>query len=256
MHHIYIDQVLKEAPSAWHELTAEQLIIWMKICAKNITKEQALMFVSAAFIGLPKREYFRLNAAQQIQLANEFRYLLGNRLYSWIIDKIKVSPFRKFQGPSDHLSTSTIEEFNAAEGYYYMYSKTRDERFLDQLIACLYRPVSAGWIWSKNNGKDPRKIFSEVDVNRHARKMRSLDKHLRAAILFNYEGCRSFITARYATVFIPGNGNAPEQLPDLRPLIKTVAGGKFGTYKDTEQTNLYVFLDHLKDEIEESNRKK
>ena len=254
MHEIHINGIRKEAPAKWSELTPEQLIIWVKICAKGISPEQALMFVSAAYFGLPKREYFKLNAAQQIKLADQFKYLLINRLYGWVIDKIKVSPLSKIQGPTDHLATSTIEEFNAAESFYHMYKKTGNENFLDQLIACLYRPVAR--FWQKNNGKDPRKIFSDVEVIGNASQMRKLDKHLRAAILFNYEGCRSFIVSMYPTVFIPGESKGTKELPDLAPLIKTVAGGKFGSYKETEQTNVYIFLNHLRDEIEESNRKK
>lgn len=256
MHKIHIGEVLMEAPSAWHELTADQLIMWIKICAKNISKEKALMFASSVFLSLPKREYFKLNAAQQIQLADEFKYLLDNHAYAWLLPEIKVGRLRKFRGPNDHLHTSTIEEFNAAEQYYYEYCRTRNDAFLDMLIAVLYRPVSIGWPWSKNNGKDTRKIFLEVDVIRNAPKMRKLDQHLRAAILFNYEGCRRHVISRYPTVFIQGDGTTEAKLPDLSPLISTVAGGKFGTFQQTEQTNVYRFLDHLEREIEEANRKK
>jgi hypothetical protein len=258
MHKISFNQVTKEAPANWSELTREQLISWVKICAKNIAPDKALMFVSHLFYGLTKTMYFQLNAAQQIQLADCFKYLLNNQLFTWLIPSIKVELFkgsvlgRNYQGPADLLSTSTIEEFKASESFYHAYLQRKDERFLDQLIACLYRPNSK----THNNGKDERKTFSEVDVNRNAGKMRRLDKHLRAAILFNYEGCRSFVVSRYPTVFIAGDGTASNKLPDLGPLIKTVAGGKFGSYKETEQMNLYTFLDHLKDEIEESNRKK
>jgi len=253
MHKIQIGEVLKEAPSAWHELTADQLIIWMKICAKDIGPEKALMFVSAMFLSLPKREYFKLNAAQQIQLADQFKYLLDNKLFAWLNPEFKVGLMRKYQGPADHLSTSTIEEFNAAESYYHMYRHTGNEAFLDQLIAVLYRPTS-----KHNNGKDARKIFTEIDVIRNAAGMRKLDKHLRAAILFNYEGCRRHVVSRYPTIFIPGKEGEKSEFTNLTPLIKTVAGGngKFGSFRETEQTNLYLFLDHLRDEIEESNRKK
>jgi hypothetical protein len=252
MHKIYIDRVLKEAPSAWHELTADQLIIWMKICAKDIGIEKALMFASSVFLGLPKREYFKLNAAQQIQLADQFKYLLDNKLFAWLIPVIKVGLLGKFHGPKDHLHTSTIEEFNAAESYFHEYQRTGKEAFLDMLIAVLYRPIS-----KHNNGKDERKNFTEIDVIRNAPRMRKLDKHLRAAILFNFEGCRRHVVSWYPTIFIPGKEGEKSKFTNLTPLIKTVAGGtgKFGSFRETEQTNLYLFLDHLRDEIEESNRK-
>jgi hypothetical protein len=250
MHKITIGDLEKHAPSKWSELTDDQLLIWVKICAKNVSAEQALLFVSAAYYGIPKRLFFKLNAAQMIQLADSFKFLLQNNLHAWLIPEIKIRWGKKFLGPHDHFSSSSIAEFRTSEAYYHAYKHLGDEAHLDLLIATLYRPTS-----NQNNGKDERKLFSEVDVLRHAPKMRKLDKHLRAAILFNYEGCRSFVMKRYPTVFIPGDGEGSNGLPDINPLIKTIAGGKFGTYKETENTDLYLFLDHLRDEIEASNKK-
>jgi hypothetical protein len=259
MNTITLGEIEKHAPAAWSELTDEQLLIWVKICAKNVEPEQALLFVSSAFYGIPKRLFFKLNAAQMIALADDFKFLLINNLYAWLIPEIKVGWRKKFHGPADRFSTSSIAEFRTCESYYHAYKHTGKEYHLDLLIASLYRPLATGplskLLGDKNNGKDGRKLFSEVDVVRHAHRMRKLDKHLRAAILFNYEGCRSFVVKRYPTVFITSDGEASNRLPEINPLIKTIAGGKFGTYKETENTDLYLFLDHLRDEIEESNKK-
>jgi hypothetical protein len=255
---IYFDGVKKEAPARWVELTEEQLLVWVKICAKTIEPAQALMFVSSVFYSIRRELFFKLNVAQQIQLADTLKFLLENDLHAWLIPDIKVGLLKKLSGPSDHLSSSTIAEFRSSESYYHAYHAQKDERYLDQLIATLYRPTSIlSYYRYKNNGKDERKLFSEVDVIRQAPKMSQLDKDLRAAILFNYEGCRSFIVKRYPTIFVKGDGEQPSKvLPDLNPYIKTIAGGKFGPYKDTEQTDLYLFLDHLRDEIEALSKQK
>ena len=257
MTEIEINDKKYTAPSKWAELSQEQLIIWMKVCEKKISASMALMFVSVVFSGIKKNLHFKLNVAQQIALSESFNFLLENKLTAWIIPTIKIG-FKTFLGPSDYFSTSTIEEFSTAETYYHAYLKNKDEALLDLLIATLYRPAS-----SINNGKDTRKVFAEVDVLRNARKMSKLDKHLRAAILFNYEGCRLSVMQRYPTLFIQGDGAAdPARLPDLSPIIKTIAGGKFGTYKQTKMEDLYVFLNHWRDEQEawekqkqEANRK-
>lgn len=249
MNKISIGEIEKHAPAVWSELTDQQLLIWVKICPKKVAPEQALLFVSSAFYGIPKRLFFKLNAAQMIALADDFKFLLKNNLHAWLIPEIKVGWFKKFYGPADRFSTSTIAEFRTCESYYHTYKLSGNEAHLDLLIATLYRPLS-----KHNNGQDGRKVLSEFDVVRSASRMRKLDKHLRAAILFNYEGCRSFVVKRYPTIFIPGDGGESNMLPDINPLITTVAGGKFGTYKETKQEDLYIFLDHLAKVIEESNK--
>jgi hypothetical protein len=245
MNEIIISGLNKSAPSTWAEVTSNQLITWSKICAKKIDREQALMFVSKLFYGIKTKMFFSLNSAQKIQLADTLAFLLENKLYNWLIPELHFRFRKTFHGPANRLSTSSILEFSVSEFHYSAFKKTSDERYLDLLISALYRPAS-----KKNNGKDFRAIFTELDCKSNAGLISKLPAAVRASILFNYEGCRSFIVKKYPLIFVPGEGSENNKLPDLGPLIKTVAGSKFGSYNETEGTNLYTFLDHLQDEMD------
>ena len=236
-------------PANWNDITREQLIAWIKICAKSIGGENALKLAMMVFYKIPPKVFFRLNSAQQIQLIDVLTFLgTGNHLVKWLIPKIKVS-YMTLLGPVDRLTNSSIKEFRFSELYYNAYLVSKDPRALDMLITTLYRPTG-----KQHPDNDLRIPVTEIDIQLRAKYVSGLDPVLRGAILFNYEGCRSFIFTRYPTVFKPGGTSVSKDLPDLEGLIKTVAGGKFGPFKETETTPLYLFLDHLSDEIEQAEK--
>ncbi|MCX2473574.1 hypothetical protein OQZ33_04435 [Pedobacter sp. MC2016-05] len=255
MNIIQIENKSYTCPDKWTEMEAWQLLIWMKIISRNIERTHAFAFAVMLFYKIKKRTFFKLNAAQQVQLKNTLQFLAeGNKLFKWVIPIVKPFFWIKHFGPSDRLATSTIQEFRFAETYYLAFQKTQNQAFIDQLIAALYREKGF------NNLKmDCRVQISQLLINTTAGKMKRLDKATRAAIVFNYEGCREYIFHKYPTIFKKSvNQTKSNSLPDLEGIIKTVAGGKFGTFRETEDTSLYIFLDHLADEIEaaeKANRK-
>lgn len=246
MNSITLDGKSYTAPSAWNEITSKQLVIWAKLIATDISIDNALLLVALLFYNIPKRIFFKLNPVQQYQLVETLKFLIGgNNLVYWVIPSFKIL-CRRFQGPDNRLSSSTIKEFRSSELYYAAYKKTNDETFLDQLIATLYRRPGGNSL-----GNDLREPLTDIRVRANARHMKRLSRSTRNAILFNYEGCRSFICKQYPTIFKPGGADS-KALPDMIGMIKEISGGKFGNFKETEDTQLYLFLDHLRDEIEES----
>ncbi|WP_285055128.1 hypothetical protein [Pedobacter ginsengisoli] len=235
------------APAKWNEVSAEQLAVWQRICERNISGEQALMIAAIHFYKISKKLFFSLNSAQKIQLIDTLTFLgEGNKLTKWLIPEI-TSRFKKHIGPTSGLGTSTIKEFRASELYYNAYQATKGEAAeaaLDMLIATLYRPK--GKVHPDN---DPREVLTELGVQKRAPVMARLNETTRKMILFNYEGCRAHVVGKYPTIFISGSGTGSNSLNDMEGVIKVVAGGKFGSFNETATTPLYLFLDHLSDEI-------
>lgn len=241
------------SPSKWNEMQAWHLIIWVKILAKNIERTDAFSLATILFYKINKALYFKLEPAHHVQLKDTISFLAErNELTTWLIKFVKPLPWLKYVGPSNKLATSTIQEFRLAENFYMFYQKTKNEDFLDLLIATLYRKKG-----ESNLKADYRMQLSELLIDQHGKQMRRLSKPVRAAILFNYEGCRNYVFAKYPTIFKVGKSDDKQKkMPDLENLITTVAGGKFGVYKDTKDTSLYLFLDHLAEEIEHTEQLK
>jgi hypothetical protein len=236
-----------ESPDKWADMEAWHLLLWIKILAKDIERTDAFALATMLFYKIKRSLYFQLQPAQHVQLKNTLAFLAeSNGLNRWLIQTIKPLPWLRFIGPQNRLSTSTIQEFRLAEKYYLLYQASQNENYIDLLIATLYRPKGLS-----EEQRDYRIQLTELLVDKNGQKMRRLSKTVRAAIVFNYEGCRNFIFAKYPTIFKPSaGGKKSTTIPDLEGLIKTVAGGKFGTFKETNDTGLYLFLDHLADEIE------
>lgn len=254
MNNISINGQKYTAPSNWGEVQATHLLFWAKVLQKEIERTHAFALATMGFYKIKPSKYFKLTPAHHVQLKNTLSFLAeDNSLVNWLIETIKPLPWLKYYGPSARLSTSTIQEFRYAELYYLAYQKTKSEQLLDQLIATLYRKKGQSKL-----GLDNRSQLTQATIINNAAKMARLPKATRQAILFNYEGCRNFIFKKYPTVFkAEVDAKKTNTLPDLEGIIKTVAGGKFGNYAQTEDTPIYILLDHLADEIEEvKNRKK
>jgi hypothetical protein len=238
------------APATWQQLTRDQFLIWVKIYTRGLKVEQAFLLASILFYKIPKRAFFKLNAVEHYEISKTLNFLWDqHKLVKWMIPSVQIW-FKKYYGPDDRLANSTIKEFRFCELYYHLYKKTGDEKLLDLLIATLYRRPGAN-----DAGNDEREKLTDIKVRKQAGKMNRLSEPVRKAILFNYEGCSSYIRAKYPRIFKPSKSKT-EALPDMEELIKTVAGGKFGSFKETENTPIYLFLDHLSLHIEESEKSK
>lgn len=240
-------------PSTWAEMQSKHLLIWAQIINKDLTTPDAFGLATMLFYGIDPKVYFALSSAQQVQLIDTLHFLAEpNGLNNWLIETVKPRPWLTYYGPSARLATSTIQEFRFAEIYYTAYQRDKKPEYLDQLIATLYRRKG------NNNLKlDCRTQLSQLLINNQAGKMKHLSPALRNAIVFNYEGCRAYIFKKYANIFKASTSKTTSnELPDLEGIIKTVAGGKFGNYLQTEDTALYIFLNHLSDEIDNAEKQK
>ncbi|HEX8607198.1 MAG TPA: hypothetical protein VF679_01015, partial [Pedobacter sp.] len=249
--HITIGGKSFSAPSCWEEFSERDLKLWVKILSKDIEPFEAFQLAAAFLYKIPKRWYFKLNTAQQYDLNETLIFLWAkDSAVEWIIPYFKMR-WRKYIGPDSRLSNITIKEYRSCEIYNTLYQRTKEARYLDMLIATLYRRPGAN-----DSGNDEREKLTDLKVRKNAAKMNRLSEPLRQAILFNYEACSVYIQSKYPYVFKKSGKKADNSLPDLEEHIKIVAGGKFGNFKETELTPVYLFLDHLNRYIEESEKSK
>lgn len=250
MNTISINEQSFTAPQKWEEMDLYRLIDWTKIVQKQISRTDAFALAVITFYKLKPKLYFAMQPAQHVQLKDTLSFLAEeNLLNKWLIPSVNVFPLKKYYGPEDYLSTSTIKEFRFCELFYHQYQKTKDAAFLDKLIGTLFRPKGKSEV-------DKREKLSRLNLARNAERLKSLSPVLKNAILFNYEGCRNAIFKAYPKVFKPsGKGEKSNTIPDLENIINVVAGGKFGNFAETEETLIYRFLDHLTNEITENEKR-
>jgi hypothetical protein len=239
-------------PQSWEEITPKQLRAWGKVCLLKAKVEDAMKAISYIFFNVDKKLFDQLEDSQHHAIHHKISFLKKNDCYFWIIPSFWFF-LRKYYGPANRLSNLTINEYRTTELYYQLYMGTNDPKFLNLLIATLYRPKRA-----KQGNNDMRADYQEIDAQKRATSFKWLPVSLKYAILFNYEGCRHYIHnhPKLKKLFPKPKEGAKAVLNDYDVMIQTVAGGAFGNYKETGEINLYTFLEHVVRQMEEVDRLK
>lgn len=236
------------APSEWNELTKKQLFIWSGIILQRIPIELALSTAAIFFYRIPRHLFGLLSSVQRVQLSASLSFLESNDLTRNVIGSFRLF-FRRYQGPANRLSNINISEYRRTEIYYQLYQSTRDEMYLNLLCATLFRPKT-----NRPIDEDPRKPILENDLKKRAETFKWLHPNLRHSILLFYEGCRGYIIKTHPRIFQKSNDNKAKGLFDFEEIVLAISGDKFGTFYQTQFTNLYLFLKHLNDRMEEADR--
>lgn len=252
MNRIKIGKKRFSAPGEWNELSKKQLFIWSGIIRQKISIDFALKSAVILFYKISMPLFNRLTEAQQAQLKQTLGFLTeGNHLTKNVIGSFRLF-FTRYYGPANRLSNITVIEYRRTEMYYQLYHRTGDIRFLNLLCATLFRPKGKGRV-----DEDVRNPVLEMGVNRRARLFKWLHPNLRHSILLFYEGCRNYIHSNHRTIFKTGaEGKQNNGLFDFEEIIIAVSGEKFGSFKETGETNIYRFFKHLEGRMKEAERLK
>lgn len=117
---------------------------------------------------------------------------------------------RKYCGPADGLTNISFKEFILAETYYSKYIETQKERFLNGLVATLFRPKKLINIKSRKYTGDERIRFNDYLIEHDAAKLQKLNPAVKHAIRYFYIGCRRMLCQLYPHVFSSGGGSVSD----------------------------------------------
>jgi hypothetical protein len=235
------------APSSWDEVTPFQLKAWILAIHADLPESDKLRLAVPIFYSISKKLYNILPEHYRIQFAPAIRFVFeANELSNWLIKNVRPVVLKEFYGPADKLTNITAYEFFAyCEKLYWQYKAKPDPETLNALVAVLYREKRKSEV-----NDDVRCPLTDSGVAKRAKVMAKLPLHVRLAILFNYEGCRNFITTLHSKAFSGKGGQAKKRVD----VTLTLAGGKLGDLKETRQTNLYDFLLNLEELIEQEEK--
>lgn len=166
---------------------------------------------------------------------------------------IKIGWFKKLYGPADQLSNITINEFSFAINFYNNYNKTNNEEYLDNFIACLYRPLQQNW---KDTG-DIRKPFNPFTYEQHLPLAVKMQFAYKQAILLYFTGCLELWAKQFVFVFSRIDSEKSTQSNQtFLDIILKISGTKFGNFNQTKDENAYIVLMELNSVLEENQNKK
>ncbi|MFN8407002.1 MAG: hypothetical protein U0X71_05920 [Sphingobacteriaceae bacterium] len=239
------------APSSWDELSPKQLKIWSAICLQPIPMIEAKKHIARLFYCIPNTTFKYLKVGQVLQIADTLSFLFeSNQLNKWLIKSVR-SGFIRYHGPNDFLANLTIAEYRCTELYYQAYVRTQEKKWLILLMATLYREKRKGEITD-----DIREDLTEHGIAKRERHFSKISPHLLQACLLNYEGCRNHLINKYVRAFKPNQSEQSNEIFDLEEVIEAFAGDKFGSFSETEKTNLHRFFRYMVSSIEQLEENK
>lgn len=216
---------------------------------KIIIEELKYKMVPALFTDIPKRILLLLEEYQIKSLSTHTSFLFNkeSKLFKIIINKIKIK-FKTFYGPKDKFHNVSFGEFIYADTYYINFYNTKDNSYIDKLIACLYR--------KKGNDKfiagDIRNPFNSNLIEKNSRYFKNLPNIYKQIILFNYSIIRTYITELYPIVF-EGTSKAsdiisPRTIQGWDDFIKSISQNVF-EIKQYSEENMHNVLSYLNSKL-------
>lgn len=248
------------APSAWNELSQEDLLIIASAASENISTLQAEIFIALQLFKIKRKQFRLLTSEHRAAIVELVRWIETER----VIDKNIIPHFRhrwkKYHGPNVEYDNITGNEFMFAENAFIKYHQSRDPQYLDELVAILYRPHRKGEII--NDIRADCTIYSIIE---RGKTFKSLSLELKTAIFLNYQGWRNWLIDEYSVIFPknastdnedqeePAEPESPVSMWDLT-WRKLAESGTFGTYQQVGKTDIIVLFVHLTEKILEARK--
>ncbi|WP_343524394.1 hypothetical protein [Pedobacter sp.] len=232
-------------PANWKQMQKEHLMMWASAMCSNLVTQKAKIILAALLFKIPKHVLINvLPRHERIRLSFKINFLFKkNELSAWLIPSFWFG-FRKYYGPKNKLSNLTTEEFGLCELCWENFQLTKDQGFLDVLIAILYRPRRFFAI-----DDDIRQPLRNYSREIRTRRFKKLSEKMRWSVYLNYEGCRNYITGTYKQVFKSADPGEQAKPASWTKVVQSAAGGIFGNLKETEKSNVHKFLSELNDRL-------
>jgi hypothetical protein len=126
--------------SCWKDLDQHNFVAVFKILEEIQDRPDLRFTLPILLSNIPDFEYKDFHEIEAEQLANSFTFLLtdSDLPSDWLIPVLEIEHLRLY-GPDSALYNLVFEEFLYAEGMVDNYYKTKDDKWLDQLIGILFR---------------------------------------------------------------------------------------------------------------------
>ena len=150
-------------------------------------------------------------------------------------------------GPADEMMGMVQKEFIFADAVFAAWVESRDEKYLNELVAILYRPKGKVDVLTKEYTGDQRCEFNNLSYDLWKSAVAKLPMKIRQAIALFYQGCRQSWEVKYPNVFEKvEKSDIAHTHQSWYDVMRELPGEKFGTISERE----YVAIDTVLSELE------
>ena len=253
---------LGKSPRCWNDLTRSQLLFVCALFAKAKPISNFLCRVAMKvydlrliksipageeefFLFRKKRQRIILSALQVDTLSRKLEWLTTESDLS--VNKIPVIRvgLRKYYGPEDKLFNLTFNEYQSAENYYLAFNKLREVKYLDMLVATLYRPRIKnlrGELRKPSFNGDIREPFNDYLTQRRVKKVSRLNIAYKWVVFQFFSGSVCHLQKTYSLVFqeLGGSPDSLSKVYQQTMLIEYLKGENINA--DPLKENVYQIM--------------
>jgi hypothetical protein len=237
-------------PQTWNELNNRQLLRLSTLFHSGIKGkafDQEVFLILMDVTGLSVKRALQakeiLAEVSLSELKTFYPFIYNEVGRTVFVKKMTVGKTELFS-PADRLANLTAAEFAMADGLYFTWLKERHRRALEFLAAVLY-----------TSGKGVRPLYNQDALEECALMFTEVPLDELLVMSTVYSGCRNYITSKFKDAFPTGlPSTSTQKSPGFGKVILQMAGGKFGTHKETGQTNLYTFLAEFQENLKEARK--
>lgn len=246
-------------PESWEELSPQQFLAVIDILAESTEKEKAKWRILQALLNAPDRVFYNFNSYRDWKVslgidknADIRREWLANAYSDELLPIIEFiwepGPIFKnlvpsftigrniYHGPKDGFEDVSMYEIEEADQYYQMYVSTKEDKYMHNVAACLYRLKD----------KDRKRTkFVQEEVENTAKSFSVIPKQTLLAIKMTYERILLWysMNPQYKSLFEGTGGKA--DLKSWSKLVRGMSGEKLGTIEQVRKLKLYEAFDQL-----------
>jgi len=246
MNLVEIDHIRRSLPSQWNELSRKQLLYVSKLFSAKLTLMEFRVKALFVFLSIKRKTLQRVAPEDAFTLCESLEFL--NKEVNLTRDLIPVikAGMRKFYGPADAMVYCTFGEFTLACSALDEFQKTGEDKYLDELVAILYRPKKVFWSIRKyfTDNQDSRSKFRNRALKKRARKIARVDHCVKYSIYLFFNGVLNSLPGLYPYVY-QQKGETDDQDNGWSSLIISLADGKTDdkSLETVMNSNLYnVFI--------------
>ena len=246
MNQVEIDGKTYFMPSDWNELTRKQVLFISRLFQGQLTIIDFKIKALIKFLTLKPKVLKRIHHDDAYFLCESLDFLFKEVSLTKNLLPVLRTGRRKYLGPADGMMNCTFGEFTMANSLLDSFSKTKEQKYLDEMVAVFYRPRKRFWFIRKaySDNQDPRKKFVNRSLKRRCQRIATLDYEVKYSIFLFFSGVLNSLPLLYPYVYEQQGGTGSED-NGWASLIISLADGKTDdkSLETVMNSNLYnVFI--------------
>jgi hypothetical protein len=227
MNQVEIDGKKYFMPSDWNELTKKQVLFVSRLFQGQLSVVDFKLRALFKFLSVRRKVLKRIHPEDAYFLGESLDFLFFEVSLTRNLLPVLRTGRRKYFGPADAMMNCTFGEFTMANSLLDSYSKTREQKYLDEIVAVLYRPKKWFWFIRKaySDNQDPRKKFVNRSLKLRCQRIATLDYEVKYSIFLFFSGVLNSLPQLYPYVYEQQGGTGSED-NGWASLIISLADGK------------------------------